>query len=66
MAGEKKIHTATQEIESMHEQIRVIKEKAESIGSEKIRLEEETKNLRAKRQEEAQQLKEMQDDLLAT
>ena len=66
MAGEKKIHAATQEIESMHEQIRVIKEKAESIGSEKIRLEEETKNLRAKRQEEAQQLKEMQDDLLAT
>jgi|688.fasta_scaffold2750557_1 hypothetical protein len=50
----------------MHDQIRNIKEKAESIGTEKIRLEEETKNLRAKRQDEAQQLKDMQDDLLAT
>jgi len=50
----------------MHEQIKTIKEKAESIGSEKIRLEEETKNLRAKRQEELQQLKEMQEDLLNT
>jgi hypothetical protein len=38
----------------MHEQIRIIKEKAESIGAEKIRLEEETKNLRAKRQDESQ------------
>ena len=66
MAGEKKIHASTQEIESMHEQIKVIKEKAESIGSEKIRLEDETKNLRAKRQDEVQQLKDMQEDLLAT
>ena len=49
MASEKKIHTATLEIENMHQQIRTIKEKAESIGVEKIRLEEETKNLRTNR-----------------
>ena len=54
MAGEKKIHGVAQKIEEMHTQIKTIKEKTENIASEKIKLEEETKNLRAKRQDDLQ------------